>query len=240
MNGLEIGRLLSVVLESELHDDAFEGLFGREQADGPEELLFGFARQGIEFPSEIVVEEGACKGVGGIQGQSQCRGDERRDGGIPHDEGLLGHDVETVARIGIPTFEVEELGGNPGSVRGAAHQDQHVAGPESPVEQRTDPFDDRRPCVERLDRDVARVPLLQTGLLDMCFVGIGEGFPEPVGVGCGDAAVRDRLGEHLFQPEGVDPDDLCDDVVVEGHDLRQTAPVLAQGDNLRIAGPQGF
>ena len=98
---LQVGRLLFVVLQTVPHDDAFERLFGRQQADRAEERPFVVGQRAGEAAAEVVVVDGAAQRVVGVERQPQGRGDERTDGGVAHDQRLLRHHVETVAGIGV-------------------------------------------------------------------------------------------------------------------------------------------
>ena len=163
-----------------------------------------------------MVVDGARERVVGVERQPQGRGDERADGGVAHDQSLLGHHVETVARVLVAAFEVEQFGGDLRAVGGPAHEDHNVARPESLVDQRADALHDGRPLGEGLDRDVARVFGLAARELGMSAVGVGEGVAQRGGLRGIDGTLLGGLCEGFVQRTVVRGDDPFDDAVVEG------------------------
>ena len=238
VDGLEVGRLPTVALQGVPHDDPLERLLGRQEPHRAEKIAFRIVERPVERAAEVVVVDGARERVVGVERQPQGRGDERADGGVAHDQSLLGHHVETVARVFVAAFEVEQFGGDLRAVGGPAHEDHNVARPESLVDQRADALHDGRPLGEGLDRDVARVFGLAARELGMSAVGVGEGVAQRGGLRGIDGTLLGGLCEGFVQRTVVRGDDPFDDAVVEGDHRGEAPPVLPQHLDLGVARAQ--
>ena len=221
-----------------MHDQLFEGLFGRQQPDRAQEIGLLRRQLRIERTPQIAVVESLADRVVLFDRQMEHRRHETAYGGAADDEGLLRHDVEAVARIVVASFEVEQLLGHARTVVTASHEDDDLFGAEPSVDRLLDPFDQRRLFGEGLDANVPFVAALLAGPLRMCAVSVGERASQLCGDRGGDSSLFDPFVERTAQGRAVRLHDAVDNKIVEVDDTAQTAPVLFERFHLDVVRPQ--
>ena len=188
----------------------------------------------VEGVFEVLVVEGAIERLFGVQGEAHDGCYEAADGGFADDEGLLRHHVETIARVVVRAFEIEQARSDACAFERIAHQNQQLRRAIAQVEELADALDDGRLLRVVLDADIPFVGILTAWLLRGVVIGILQRVAQRVGYRAFQVSARYRFVELVVHEAIVQLHDAFDDAVVETNHLLQTAEVLLEVDDRRI------